>query len=74
MKINRQQLKEIIREELLSERSTKSKFKTPSGHKITIDAIRYELTISTNKSDIKIKGWRDLGDFAKLLSKNLRIH
>ena len=73
MKIDRQQLKEIIREELLSE-GMKTKFKTPSGHKVTIDALRYEMTISTHKSDIKIKGWRDLGDFAKLLSKNLRIH
>ena len=73
MKINRQQLKEIIKEELLSE-ALKSKFKTPSGHKVIIDVVRYELIIKTSRGDIKLKGHRDVGDFAKLLSKNLRIH
>ena len=70
MKITREQLKEIIREELLSEKT----FKTRNGIKFKIDLIGYRLSIYGRKNNkLELKGHKDVGAFVKILSKNMRI-
>ena len=71
MKITREQLKEIIREELgLLKEVT---IKTKSGHKVELDSIGSKLKIHTHRGPIEIKGHKQLSQFVNILSKNMGI-
>jgi len=71
MKITREQLKEIIREELYSLKE--ATIKTKSGHKVELSAIGSKLKIHTNKGPIEIKGHKELKQFIDILQRNFRI-
>jgi len=71
VKITREQLKEIIREELgLLKEVT---IKTKSGHKVELDSIGSKLKIHTHRGPIEIKGHKQLSQFVNILSKNMGI-
>ena len=71
MRITREQLKEIIREELgLLKEVT---IKTKSGHKVELDSIGSKLKIHTHRGPIEIKGHKQLSQFVNILKKNFRI-
>ena len=71
MRIMREQLKEIIREELgLLKEVT---IKTKSGHKVELDTVGSQLKIHTNRGVIEIKGHKQLSQFVNILKKNFRI-
>jgi hypothetical protein len=70
MKITREQLKEIIREELLKE----VKIRTKSGHTIELSAVGSKLKISgLGQGYIEVNGHHDLKQFVNILSKNMGI-
>ena len=71
MRITREQLKEIIREEigLLKEVTIKTK----SGHKVELDSVGSKLKIHTHRGVIEIKGHKQLSQFVNVLKKNMRI-
>ena len=71
MRITREQLKEIIREEigLLKEVTIKTK----SGHKVELSAVGSKLKIHTHRGPIEIKGHKQLSQFVNILRKNFRI-
>ena len=71
MRITREQLKEIIREEigLLKEVTIKTK----SGHKVELDSVGSKLKIHTHRGPIEIKGHKQLSQFVNVLKKNMRI-
>ena len=71
MRITREQLKEIIREELGLIKETT--IKTKSGHKIELSSAGSELKIHTNRGVIEIKGHKQLSQFVNILRKNFRI-
>ena len=71
MKITREQIKEIIREELHSLKE--ATIKTKSGHKVELSAIGSKLKIHTNKGPIEIKGHNELKKFIDILQRNFRI-
>ena len=71
MRITREQLKEIIREELgLIKEVT---IKTKSGHKVELDGVGSKLKIHTHRGPIEIKGHKQLSQFVNILKKNFRI-
>ena len=71
MRIMREQLKEIIREELgLLKEVT---IKTKSGHKVELDSVGSKVKIHTHRGPIEIKGHKELSQFVNILKKNFRI-
>ena len=71
MRITREHLKEIIREELgLIKEVT---IKTKSGHKVELSAAGSKLKIHTGRGVIEIKGHKQLSQFVNILRKNFRI-
>ena len=71
MRITREQLKEIIREELgLIKEVT---IKTKSGHKVELDGVGSKLKIHTHRGPIEIKGHKQLSQFVNILKKNMGI-
>ena len=71
MRITREQLKEIIREELgLLKEVT---IKTKSGHKVELSAVGSKLKIHTQRGPIEINGHKELKQFVNILIKNFRI-
>ena len=71
MKITREKLKEIIREELgLIKEAT---IKTKSGHKVELNAVGSKLKIHTHRGPIEINGHKQLSQFVSILKKNFRI-
>ena len=71
MKITKQRLKEILREELgLLKEVT---IKTKSGHKVELDSVGSKVKIHTHRGPIEIKGHKQLSQFVNILKKNFRI-
>ena len=71
MRITREQLKEIIREELgLIKEVT---IKTKSGHEVEFDGVGSKLKIYTHRGPVEINGHKQLSQFVNILIKNFRI-